>query len=261
MTMSQIALNSALLAVIGSCLTTAAVAQNRESTLDMHMPFTTIVDADGNNPTDPTTALIRRGTDAPLTTKDGVPVTLDMFDNITGAITIKERPEGGTEAFITASNLLPNELYTVWAGYWQDPGHPTGPRVGFGATSAGNLGLDNSAISDADGNATFSVVQEEGPMTIQGSVREYAPLSPIETTPGNYEEHAGYAIGIAYHFGDYDSPAAGEGWVVPGPGSTWALHGVAEFPAIYEAVPEPSSTALTTFGLVSFAMIRQRRRR
>ena len=240
--------------LISLCLPHLSHAQ--EKTLPMHMPLTTIVDADGNDPTDPNGPLFRRGTDAPLTDRDGVPVTLDQFNDVGGEITIKPRPGGGTEVSITATNLLPNELYTVWAGYWQDPGHPAGNRIGFGAVSEDNLGLDNAAMSDADGNATFSVVQEAGPMTIQGVAPSYAPISPIETSPGVFEEHFGYAIGVAYHFGDYPVPAPGEGWVTPGPGATWALHGLAEFPA----VPEPGSAVLLLSSILPLAMLRRRRR-
>jgi hypothetical protein len=178
-----------------------------------------------------------------------------MFDDVGGEITIKARPQGGTDVTIIATNLLPNELYTVWAGYWQDPGHPTGNRIGFGAASEGNLGFDNSAMSDAAGNATFHVVQEAGPMTIQGVAPSYAPISPIETEPGNFQPHAGYAIGVAYHFGDFPVPAAGEGWTNPGPGSTWALHGVAEFPA----VPEPSTAVLSMVAALVCGLVRPRR--
>ena len=224
------------------------------ATLPMHVPFTTITDADGNDPTDPNTPLHRRGPGNPLTDKDGNSVTLAQLEEMVGEITITARPEGGTDVSITASNLLPNELYTVWAGYWQDPGHPTGPRVGFGAVTEGNTGMDNAAYSDENGNVSFTVVQEPGPMTIQGSAPSYAPISPIETAPGVFADRAGYAIGVAYHLGDFD-PEPADGWLVPGPGATWVLHGVAEFPA----VPEPSGNILAC--LAGGALLSLRRRR
>ena len=93
-------------------------------------------------------------------------------------------------------------------------------------------------------------------MTIQGSAPSYAPISPIETTPGEFAEHAGYAIGIAYHLGDFE-PEPADGWLVPGPGATWVLHGVAEFPA--EAVPEPTGSVLAFLALVALSFSRRRR--
>ena len=69
-----------------------------------------------------------------------------------GGITISARPQGGTDISITARNLLPNELYSAWAGYWQDPGHLTGTPVGFDAVTEGNTGLDNAAYSDLNGH-------------------------------------------------------------------------------------------------------------
>ena len=227
----------------------------QQATLPMHVPFTTIADADGNDPTDLDAPLFRRGPLNRLTDKDGNSVTLRQLEQMVGEIAISARPEGGTDVKITASNLLPDELYTVWAGYWQEPGHPTGNRVGFGAASAGNTGLDNVALSDENGNLSLSVVQEEGPMTIQGIAPSYAPESPIETTPGVFAEHAGYAIGIAYHLGDFDPEPAG-GWLLPGTPETWVLHGVAEFPAV--TVPEPSGTLAISFGVAALLTMRRR---
>ncbi len=222
----------------------------------MHVPFTTIADADGNDPTDLDAPLFRRGPGNPLSDKNGNPVTLGQLEQMEGEITISAKPGGGTDVTITATNLLPNELYTVWAGYWQDPGHPLGNRVGFGAATAGNLGQDNAAYSDESGSVTFNVVQEEGPMTIQGSAPAYAPISPIETAPGEFADHAGYAIGIAYHLEDFD-PEPAVGWINPGPGNTWVLHGVAEFPA----VPEPSTAMLSMIAGLACGLVRTRSRR
>lgn len=244
-------------AILVSCflffLATSVSAQ--QATLPMHVPFTTIADAEGNDPVDLNAPLFRRGPGNPLTDKDGNSVTLGQLREMVGEITIAARPGGGTDVSITATNLLPNELYTVWAGYWQDPGHPLGNRIGFGAASVGNLGQDNWAYSDDSGSVTFNVVQEEGPMTIQGSAPAYAPISPIETSPGVFEEHAGYSIGIAYHLEDFD-PEPADGWIVPGAGNTWVLQGVAEFPA----VPEPSSAVLAMTAALAFGLVRTRRR-
>lgn len=247
-------------AILVSCFAFlgASNVSAQQATLPMHVPFTTIADADGNDPTDLTAPLFRRGPGNPLTDKDGNSVTLGQLQEMDGEITISARPGGGTDVSITATNLLPNELYTVWAGYWQDPGHPLGNRIGFGAASVGNLGQDNWAYSDDAGNVSFNVVQEEGPMTIQGAAPAYAPISPIETSPGVFEEHAGYSIGIAYHLEDFD-PDPANGWVVPGAGNTWVLQGVSEFPAV-PAVPEPSSAMLAMTAVLACGLVRSRRR-
>jgi len=93
-------------------------------------------------------------------------------------------------------------------------------------------------------------------MTIQGAAPAYAPISPIETSPGVFEEHAGYSIGIAYHLEDFD-PEPADGWILPGAANTWVLQGVAEFPA----VPEPSSSVLAMIAALVFGVARTRRRR
>lgn len=242
---------------VSAIVTTAQTSNAQQATLPMHVPFTTITDAEGNNPTDPNAPLHRRGPGNPLTDKDGNSVSLGQLEQMAGEITISARPEGGTDISITASNLLPNELYSVWAGYWQDPGHPTGTRVGFGAVTEGNTGLDNAAYSDENGDITFSVVQEEGPMTIQGAAPFYAPISPIETTPGVFAHHAGYAIGVAYHLGDFD-PEPADGWLLPGAPATWVLHGVAEFPAV-PAIPEPNGIVLLSIAAAALFSMRGRR--
>jgi len=74
--------------------------------LEMHVPFTTITDADGNDPTDETAPLYRRGPGNPLTDKDGNSVTLGQLREMDGTITIEAIPGGGTNVMITAANLL-----------------------------------------------------------------------------------------------------------------------------------------------------------
>ena len=94
----------------------------------------TVVNAQGLPPTDLNAPLFRAGTSplTPLTRTNGAPITLDDFNNATGQVQIAARPGGGTGVNVEVQGLFPGELYSVWAGYFQNPGFLKGTRVGFG---------------------------------------------------------------------------------------------------------------------------------
>ena len=235
-----------------------SVANAQDSaTLPADLFLVHVVDAQGGTITadsDPTTELYRRGTDplAKLTRSDGTtPVTLDDFNDVTGQISISGKPSGGTDVVADLEGLLPGESYSFWAGYWPEPGFPQGSHLAFGAITTAGDGSDNWRVADADGKVSVNLVQQEGPMTVDGSASAYAPISPVLDLNGNMSEHAGYTIGVALHFGDFPPPPT----LSPGPANTWALHAIADFAPI----PEPSSVALMILATAGIAVFRWRR--
>jgi hypothetical protein len=216
--------------------------------------FAHVVDAQGMTTTDPNAPLYRRGTNplVPLTRNDGHHITLDEFDTATGQVRIAARPGGGTDVNVDVHGLLPGELYTVWAGYFQEPGFPTGTRVGFGAVSSLGDGSDNFMVADANGAISLDLTLLEGPLTVHGSAPSYAPISPILDSTGVLQPHIGVEIAIAYHFNDPSSPP----FLGPGPVEKWASQAHASF----AAVPEPSSIGLAILMFVSCGVFVRRRR-
>ena len=212
-----------------------------------------VVDAQGMTPTNSNELLYRRGTNplVPVTRSDGHHITLDEWDNATGQVHIAARPGGGTDVNIDVQGLFPGELYTVWAGYFQEPGFPAGTRVGFGAVSTLGDGTDNLMVADANGAISLDLVLQEGPMTVQGNAPSYAPISPI-LSDGVLKPHTGVEIALAYHFNN--APAAP--FLGPGPIETWASQAHGSFAAI----PEPSSIALGLLATACFAVFRRSRR-
>ena len=210
-----------------------------------------VVDAQGMTTTDPNALLYRRGTNplVPVTRSDGHHITLDEYDNATGQVHIAARPGGGTDVNVDVQGLFPGELYTVWAGYFQEPGFPTGTRVGFGAVSTLGDGSDNFMVADANGEISLDLVLQEGPMTVQGEAPAYALISPI-LSDGVLKPHSAVEIALAYHFND--PPAAP--FLNPGPIETWASQAHGSF----TSVPEPSSIVLGLFGLAGGAVFRRR---
>lgn len=227
-------------------------ATAQEATVPVASFLGHVVDTQGIPPTDPDAPLFRAGTSplVPLTRSNGDPITLDDFDNVTGQIHIQARPGGGTNVDLQIEGLFPGELYSVWAAYFQEPGFPQGARVGFGAVSEAGDGSDNFMVADANGTISLDLVQQEGPMTVQGSASSYAPISPFEDANGNLVPHAGYTVALAYHFNDPSSPP----FLNPGPIEKWAVQAHTTF----AAVPEPSSIVLGLFALAGVAVNRRR---
>ena len=234
-------------------LSTIQFAHAQQATVPALPVFAQIVDAEGMTTTDPTAPLFRRGTSplVPLTRSNGDPITLDDFDNATGQVHIAARPGGGTDVNVDVQGLFPGELYTVWAGYFQDPGFPSGALVGFGAVSEAGDGSDNFMVADANGAISLDLVLQEGPMTIQGEAPSYAPISPI-LSGGVLQPHTGVNIAVAYHFNNPPAPP----FLNPGPIETWASQALGGFPA----VPEPSSIVLSGLAVLGGAFFVRRSR-
>jgi hypothetical protein len=232
----------------------SADAQQATTIITMDPTLHTVVDAAGMPPTVPNAPLFRAGTNplVPLTRSNGDPITLADFTNVTGQIDIAARTGGGTDVSVDVQGLFPGELYSVWAGYWADPGFPFGPRIAFGAVSQMGDGSDNFMVADANGTISLNLAQREGPMTVHGSAPSYSALSPALNSNGDPVPHTGSTVGIAYHFNNPPSPP----FLNPGPPSTWALQGVGAF----AAVPEPSSIALATVMVVGCGVVVLRRR-
>ena len=225
-------------------------ANAQEATVPAAPELFQVVDVQGMTTTDPNALLYRRGTNplTPVTRSDGHHITLDEYDNATGQVHIAARPGGGTDVNVDVQGLFPGELYTVWAAYFQEPGFPTGTRVGFGAVGEGN-----DMVADANGAISLDLFLPEGPMTVQGNAPSYAPISPI-LSDGVLKDHVGVGIAIAYHFNN--PPAAP--FTDPGPIQTWALQGVSHFGPV--AIPEPSAIALGLLATSCFAVFRRRLR-
>lgn len=233
-------------------LLAAGTTQAQSSSLESTLFLGHVVDKDGNaldsgNPSDLEKELYRKGPGTPMTRSDGSAITLADYVQATGQIEITAKAGGGTDVAVEVQGLLPNELYSVWAGYWQDPGFPSGERIAFGA-----VGTGNDQISDENGAISLMLIQPEGPMTVEGEAPFYAPISPTIGKDMTSQIHEGYTVGVAYHFNDPLMPPYTGG---PGDPSTWALHVIADFPA----VPEPSSMSLMTLAL-GCMLLRGRRR-
>jgi hypothetical protein len=211
----------------------------------------TVVNAQGMPPSDPNAPLFRAGTSplTPLTRGNGTPITLDDFNNATGQVRIAARPGGGTDVNVEVQGLFPGELYSVWAGYFQNPGFLKGTRVGFGAVSALGDGSDNFMVADANGRISLNLVQRQGPMTVHGNAPAYAPNSPLLDSNGIPQPHTGYNIAIAYHFNTPSTPP----FLDPGPANKWALQAHAAFAPI----PEPSALALGLLAISAVAVLRR----
>jgi len=249
-----------LLCALAAAVVGRPSALAQQATQPAGPSFGQFVDSQGGDITsasDLTTQVYRRGTD-PLTQVlrgDGTtPVTVDDLNDLTGSIDIAARPGGGTDVVANLEGLLPGEPYSFWAGYWPPPGVSAGgPHLAFGAITEAGDGSDNWMVADNEGKISISLVQQEGPMTLDGSASSYAPISPIVDLNGDLAVHGGYAIGIALHFGDYTQPPT----PVPGPIDTWALHSVVEF----DPIPEPSSMVLAVVAVASCLLLGLRRRR
>ena len=182
-------------ALIAAALCSQLPSANAQQTTSPILPdLNTVVNAQGLPPTDPDAPLFRAGTSplVPLTRSNGAPITLDQFNNATGQVHIAASPAGGTDVKVNVQGLFPGELYSVWAGYFQNPGDLKGTRVGFGAVSTLGDGSDNFMVADANGTISLNLVQRQGPMTVQGSAppthptrRSWIPTefySPIRDT-------------------------------------------------------------------------------
>lgn len=227
-------------------------ANAQQATSPILPDLNTVVDAQGMPPTDPNAPLFRAGTSplVPLTRSNGAPITLDDFNNATGQVHIAARPGGGTDVNVVVQGLFPGELYSVWAGYFQEPGYLKGTRVGFGAVSAAGNGTDNFMMADLNGTISLNLAQLQGPMTVHGHAPSYAPISPILDASGVLQPHTGYNVAIAYHFNNPSSPP----FLAPGPATKWALQAHAAFAPI----PEPSSIILGVVAIAGFAALRRR---
>ena len=196
----------------------------------------------GDSPAD--TELYRAGTDplVPLTDVNGDPITWGQYNGAHGMMSISHVPGGGSAVSAQFSGLIPGELYSMWAGYF-DPAFPFG-RYAFGAMTENGMGTDHYGVADVDGNLSLDVVHQAGPGTVEGEILSYAP-----------DNRTGYDVGLALHFGDYPEkeldPIA---FLAPGDIQFWSLATVTHFP-----VPEPSS--LTLMVLVGCAVVGRRTRR
>jgi hypothetical protein len=228
-------------------------ADAQEATAPAMPILAQVVDAQGMTTTDPNAPLFRRGTSplVPLTRANGDPITLGDWDNVTGQVHIAARPGGGTDVSYDVQGLFPGELYSAWVGYFQDPGFPSGVRVGFGAVSEAGDGTDNFLVADANGEISLDLVLQEGPMTVQGNAPSYAPISPI-LSGGVLQPHTGPGFALAYHFNNAPDPP----FLNPGPIETWAVQAMGAF----AAVPEPSSVALAILTVAGCAVFVRRRR-
>lgn len=189
------------------------------------------VDGERLNSSSPAdTPVYRPGTDplVQITDVNGDPLTWGQVNTANGTMTITELAGGGTSLTADMEGLIPGELYSFWAGYF-DP-FPMN-RSTFGAITENGLGTDHYARADAEGKLSMTVVQQAGPGTVEGAFLPYAP-----------DWATGYDVGLALHFGDdprfNDDPMV---FLSPGPESVWALATVTHFPT---TVPEPSSIAL-----------------
>jgi hypothetical protein len=244
-------LNALIVAALCSQLQSAGAQQSTSPILPV---FNHIVDAQGKPPTGLGTPLFRAGTNPlmPLTRRNGDPITAGEFIAATGQVHIAARPGGGTDVNLDVQGLFPGETYSIWAGYFQDPGFLVGMRVGFGGATAIGDGSDVAAVADANGAISLDLVLREGPMTVHGNAPSYAPMSPILDSSGVLRSHTGFNVAIAYHFNNPpNSPFLG-----PPPADKFALQAVGKFAAI--TVPEPSSIALGLLASSCFAVFRRR---
>ena len=217
------------------------------------VPGHSIVNAQGMFPTDPNALIFRNGTNplVPITRSDGTQLTWGQFNHVSGQVRIAPRLGGGTDVDVEVSGLFPGEDYSIWAGWWEEPGFPFGPRIAFGAVSEAGTGADNVMTADANGQISLNLGQLEGPMSVHGSAPSYAALSPAFDSNGDPRPHTGYGVGIAYHFNNAPGPPFFPG---PGPANSWALQGLAQFAPI----PEPSAVVLLVMG-IGVALLARRR--
>ena len=225
----------------------AQALQAMSANVTVDVPGHSVVNDQGVQPTDPSELLYRNGPNNPITNSSGTQLTWGDFNQVAGTVKISPRPGGGTDVDVDVTGLVPGEVYSIWAGWWDTPnGFPTGTRIAFGAvTDADNAAdTDNFMTADASGKISLDLIQPKGPMTLHGSAPSYAAWTPAFDSNGIGQEHTGYAVGIAYHFNNAPGPPFFPG---PGPPETWALHGIAGFEPIES--PEPSTVLLLALGI------------
>jgi hypothetical protein len=242
-------LNALIVAALCSQFQSAGAQQSTSPVLPV---FNHIVDAQGKRPAGLGTPLFRAGTNplVPLTRRNGDPITAGEFIAATGQVHIAARPGGGSDVNVDVQGLFPGETYSIWAGYFQDPGFLVGTRVGFGGVSEIGDGSDVAAVADANGAISLDLVLRQGPMTAHGNAPPYAPMSPILDSNGVPRSHTGFNVALAYHFNN----PPGAPFLVPPPAHQFAIQAVGQFAPI----PEPSSIALGLLATAGFAMFRRR---
>lgn len=150
-------------------------------------PFNWVVDAAGNEVTDPDALLWHRDPLdptvvvpddlEPLLAPDGSQVTLAEYTAVDGRARAK-CTEQGTHLVVHLSGLLPKGVYTLWLALWDPPIDPTAsleellPDIqGLGAAGAPD-GSDNAFRASASGEGQVSLTIPPGPLSLFGTVND-----------------------------------------------------------------------------------------
>jgi len=148
--------------------------------LDPIVPYDPLVDMSGNDiSADPDAPLYGALCNLffglpnnPIIAPDGHHVTVGEWSQATGKATVKCTPSG-THITMQLKHLIPNGVYTIWLATFTPPG------ADFDWTyskAIGPLGLQDGSQNvlrvSASGEASLSVFQKAGPMSIKGEVTD-----------------------------------------------------------------------------------------
>ena len=135
----------------------------------VHLPGL-VVDAFGNQPSNPGTILYNPFTGSTIGVINGNMITYGDYLRVNGQADVR-CGNNGTQLTLHMHDLFPNATYTVWIETYQSPGYEGSfdNRIGIGAFGKSN-GTNNKFKASASGEGQLSVTLPDGALSQFGSV-------------------------------------------------------------------------------------------